>query len=88
MNGLAVDGHERVPRLHTGLVCASLEHDALNVDVIFVGYQLRRKPTQHQQHHERSKEVGRRASSKHPETFPSGGTHQLVRLGLGERTEG
>ena len=88
MNGLAVNGHEGVPRLHAGLVCPSFEHDALDVNVILVGHQLRREASQHQQHHKRCKEVGRRASSKHPETFTPRRTHQLVRLGLGERTEG
>ena len=40
VNRLTIDGNQGVPRLHAGLLCTTVHHDASDVDVILFGDDL------------------------------------------------
>ena len=87
VHGLAIDGDERVPRLHAGLVSTAFQHDTLHVDVLLFRNELRRKTAEQQKHDERREQVGCWTCSKHAKTFSARCAHQLVGLRFSKRSQ-
>ena len=83
-NGHTVNGHQRVPRLHARLGGTTVDHDALNVNVIVFGYKLRRNAPNQEQRDECGEQICRRPSSKHSEAFSTRCPHQFVGLWLSQ----
>ena len=73
--------------MHARLVGTTINHDALDVNVIFLGDDLCGEPAEQKEHDERSEEVGGRTSGKHAQAFSARRSHQLVRLRFSKGTE-
>ena len=65
MDRRPVDRHQSVPWLHTRLVSPAINDDALNVNKIVFGNQLRGDATQEEKKNKRCKNIGGGSCCKH-----------------------